>query len=647
MLPFTPLVPPRDDTLVKLFRSAVATFERRPALAVRDDDGRWPAISYEEVAAAVRRAARALHDLGVQAGDRVALVAENRPEWAIADYAILSLGAVTVPLYPTLPAGQIAPILRDAGVRVVLASTADQLAKVRTAAASAPEIEHVAGFDPVPNDGAAVDVERRVDESVDRHVEDGDASAAVEGSVDAAVESSVRPDAPPRTLHDWRAMLDRASVAADTPAWGAELDLRADVIGRDDVATIIYTSGTTGVPKGVVLTHYNLAAMVDATQQSRSIALAAGETTLSLLTLSHVFQRVADFLFFSRGVTIHYAVSQQTVPRDLGEVRPHHVIGAPRLYEKIHHAVITQPGTKGRLARWAARVGSSAVEARLAGRPVPAGTRLQAALADRLVFSRLRARVGGRLRTFISGSAPLAAEVAALFHAAGMPIYEGYGLTETSPVLTSNRPEAVRLGTVGIPYPGVELRLGPEREIQARGPSVTRGYWHNQEATRAAFTDDGWFRTGDIGTVEDGFLRITDRLKDLIVTAGGKNVAPQPLEQRVTTSAYIAQAVLVGDRRPYLVMLLVPDFDALTDWARAHGLDPAARHAVASDPRLVAMLESEARARLSDAARHEMPKKFAVLDTELTVDNGLLTPTLKVKRRAVGGRFAGVIEGLY
>ena len=646
MLPFTPLVPPRDDTLVRLFRSAVATFAGLPALAARDADGNWPALSYDEVAAAVGRAARALHDLGVEAGDRVALIGENRPEWAIADYAILSLGAITVPLYPTLPAGQIAPILSDAGARIVLASTAEQVAKVRHAAASAPEITHVVGFDPVPADGATVDVDHAVEENVDGRVDDsarGNAQRGVDGTVDAPVEKRPRS----LTLHDWRAMLDRAAAATGADAWRAELDLRAEVIGRDDIATIIYTSGTTGVPKGVVLTHYNLAAMVDATQQSRSIALTAGECTLSLLTLSHVFQRVADFLFFSRGVTIHYAVSQQTVPRDLGEVRPHHVIGAPRLYEKIHHAVTGQPGTKGRLARWAARVGSAAVEARLEGRPVPLGTAVQAALADRLVFSKLRARVGGRLRTFISGSAPLAAEVAALFHAAGMPIYEGYGLTETSPVLTSNRPEAVRLGTVGIPYPGVELRLGDEREIQARGPSVSRGYWRNEDATRAAFTDDGWFRTGDIGTVDHGFLRITDRLKDLIVTAGGKNVAPQPLEQRVTTSPHIAQAVLIGDRRPYLVMLLVPEFDALADWARAHGLDPAARHAMASDPRLVAMLESEARARLSDAARHEMPKKFAVLDTELTVDNGLLTPTLKVKRRAVEGRFAGVIEGLY
>ncbi|HEY0969680.1 MAG TPA: AMP-binding protein, partial [Gemmatimonadales bacterium] len=277
-----------------------------------------------------------------------------------------------------------------------------------------------------------------------------------------------------------------------------------------------------------------------------------------------------------------------------------------------------------------------------------ARARAQHAIADRLVYAKLRERVGGRLRTFICGGAPLAPAAAALFHAAGMPVYEGYGLTETSPVLAANRPGDVRLGTVGVPYPGVEMRIGDESEIQARGPSVTRGYWRNPDATAAAFTADGFFRTGDVGHFDaDGFLHVTDRLKDIIVTAGGKNLAPQPLELLVSASPYVAQAIMLGDRRPYPVMLVVPDFEALAPWAADAGIDATDRASLATHHRLRELLEGEVHSRLAGAARYEQPRKVAVLTQELTIEEGLLTPSLKVRRRAVEARFRDVIERLY
>ncbi|HEX5580955.1 MAG TPA: long-chain fatty acid--CoA ligase [Gemmatimonadaceae bacterium] len=608
MRDFVPLRPPTEPTLNRLFAAGVARHGALPALVHRDG-GRWIARSYDDVAAEVRRLAQALDALGVSRGDRVVLLSENRPEWAVADYAVLALGGVTVPLYPTLPAAQVAPIVHDSGAHVVVASTVEQAGKVLDACAAMPEVAHLVVCDAVDDALAG--------------------RAAREGVM----------------VHHYGELVARA---IDDEAWLDELRARADAVGPDDLATLIYTSGTTGAPKGVELTHFNLAAMVAATVQHGSITLHAGESALSILPLSHVFERAADYLFWQGGVAIHYAQSMKTVARDLEEVRPHHMIAVPRLFEKSHAAVTGTSGVKGRIARWAVGVGARVVEARTHGRAPSAALRAQYAAADRLVYSKLRERVGGRMRTFICGGAPLAPAAAALFHAAGMPIYEGYGLTETSPVLAANRPGDVRLGTVGVPYPGVELRIGAEGEIQARGPSVTRGYWRNPEATAAAFTADGFFRTGDVGHFDaDGFLHVTDRLKDIIVTAGGKNIAPQPLELLVSASPWVAQAIMLGDRRPYPVMLVVPDFEALDAWASDAGIDATDRAAFAMHERLRELLEREVHARLAGLARYEQPKKVAVLPAELTIEEGLLTPSLKVRRRAVEARFRDVIERLY
>ncbi|HEX9107292.1 MAG TPA: long-chain fatty acid--CoA ligase, partial [Longimicrobiales bacterium] len=440
---------------------------------------------------------------------------------------------------------------------------------------------------------------------------------------------------------------------------------------------LIYTSGTTGAPKGVMLTHAHLASMVAATRQHGSLVLAPGEVTLSILPLSHVFERAASYIFFGSGVTTLYAASMQTVPRDLAAVRPQHVVAVPRLFEKVYDAVAGAPALKGKIARWAARTAVSYMDALTSGRAPSAALRARHALADRLVFRVLRQRVGGRLKTFICGGAPLEPHIGALFHAAGMPIYEGYGLTETSPVIAANKPGHVRLGSAGVPYPGVEVRLGEQAEIQVRAPGVFSGYWQRPEASAAAFTPDGWFRTGDVGAIENGFLLVIDRLKELIVTAGGKNVAPQPLEQRVISSPLISQAVLLGDRRPYLVMLVVPEFAALEaasepgllDRAAAalhagEGLRPAERAAAAmhelagssaeraanalhEGSALIQRLAAEVASCLHDTARVERPKRIAILPQEFTVDNGLLTPTLKVRRRAVERAYRELLDELY
>jgi long-chain acyl-CoA synthetase len=565
-----PLAPYGERTLVALFHSAVERFREQPALGVAGDPAR---LSYGEVEARVAGLAAALASHGVRAGDRVALLSENRPEWPLVDYAALSLGAVTVPIYPTLPAGQVAGILADAEPSVVFVSGASQAEKVTVA-------------DAVP-------------------------LVAFDGAAGARATSLA-------------AFMERAS---GSPTRQRD---RAEAVAPDDLATLIYTSGTTGAPKGVMLTHANLAAMVAATRQHGSLAVSPGEVALSILPLSHVFERAAAYYFFLHGVATVYAESMQTVPRDLAAVRPHHVIAVPRLFEKVFDAATGAPGVKGRIARWAAGVAAEQVDAVSRGGRPSASLRIRRALADRLVYRVLRERMGGRLRTFICGGAPLDPRVGALFHAAGLPVYEGYGLTETSPVIAANRPGALRLGSAGVPYPGVEVRLGEADEIQVRGPSVARGYWRRPDETAAAFTPDGWLRTGDVGVIADGFLHVVDRLKDLIVTAGGKNVAPQPLEQRVTASPLVAQAVLIGDRRPYLVLLVVP--------ARAGG---------AGEPPSEAAIAAEIASRLHDAGRVERPKRVLVIPEELTVENGRLTPTLKVRRRAVEAAYASRIDDVY
>jgi len=421
----------------------------------------------------------------------------------------------------------------------------------------------------------------------------------------------------------------------------------SDRIGRDDLATLIYTSGTTGDPKGVMLTHYNIASNVAATRQHRVFDIRPGMVALSFLPLSHSFERMVDYYYWVAGATIAYVDAVDKVAESMLEVRPHVMAAAPRVFEKIYAKVMGATGIKKTLVLWAKKVGEAAVEDRLSGRRTgPTG--LKEKLADKLVFSKLRERTGGRVQGFVSGSAPLSADVARLFWAAGLPVYEGYGLTETSPVLTANRPGQVRLGTVGAPLPGTEIRLSQEGEILARGPQIMKGYFNNPTETAETIDEERWLHTGDVGVIDpDGLVAITDRIKNIIVTAGGKNVAPAPIEGAVAMSPYISQVVMIGDRMPFTSLLVVPDYENLTGWARDEGITDAEPMALARDPRVRELLEKEALSRLAGFARYEMPKKVAVVPSEFTIEAGEMTPTMKVKRTVVEKNYRELIEELY
>jgi long-chain acyl-CoA synthetase len=482
-------------------------------------EGRWTELSYRGLAEQVQAASVGLRELGLRDGDRVAILSENRPEWAIADYACLAARCTDVPIYPTLPARQAEYILRDAGAAALLVSSAAQLDKILPLRDRLPALRQVVVFD-----------------------------------------ACERPDG---VLRFDQLLECGRSALARHPEWRAH----ALGAGPDDLATLIYTSGTTGDPKGVMLTHGNIASNV--TTCVDMFDFRVGDECLSFLPLSHIFERMfGHYSMFHAGVIINYAGGIDTVPSDMQELRPTMMASVPRLYEKIFARVLdnvrASPPLRRRIFTWARTVGEAWVDRSLAGAPIPAGLALQRRLADRLVFAKLRARTGGRIRFFISGGAPLAPEIAKFFFAAGMPILEGYGLTETSPVMAVNVFGQTKLGTVGRPIPGVEVRIAADGEIVTRGPNVMHGYYGKAEATAEAVDPDGWFHTGDIGVLDaEGYLKITDRKKDLIVTAGGKNIAPQPIENLAKGSKYVSNAVMLGDRRPFPIMLIVPQPDPL------------------------------------------------------------------------------------
>ncbi|MDT8342366.1 MAG: long-chain fatty acid--CoA ligase [Longimicrobiales bacterium] len=588
-------------TLGGLVLDAVERFRDRPALRnfVGDSD-RLVDLSFREMLDAAARGASALAALGLEPGERAAILSENRTEWALADQSCLFARVVSVPIYDTLIAEQVAYILKDSGARLVFASTADQMQKTLEAAGAAGVKVRVVVFDPP------------------------------EGTL-------------PEGVMRWSDFLEAGGGAL--PA--ERLRAAVEATDPDDVATILYTSGTTGEPKGVMLTHQNIFSNTQAA--GTVLPIREEDVTLSFLPLSHIFQRMVDFLLLSRGCVLARAHSIRTLGPDLAVVRPTLQIAVPRVYEKILGGVQeAASGIRAPILRWAIRAGARWADARLAGEEPGLGVRLRHRLADRLVFARLRERLGGRVRYFISGSAPLAVEVARFFYAAGLPILEGYGLTETSPVTNVNPPEGIRLGSVGPPIPGTEIRIADDGEILVRGPQVMKGYYDRPEATAAAIDPEGWFATGDIGELDgDGYLRITDRKKDIIVTAGGKNVAPQPIENRLKANPFVEQVVMVGDRRRFTALLVVPAFEALDRWARDQGCPHGDWSCLLAQPDVQRHMEREVMAHLGSLARYERPKKIVLLSTEFTVEDGTLTPTQKVKRRVVQERFREVIDQLY
>jgi long-chain acyl-CoA synthetase len=595
---------PTPGTLTQLFFDAIARHDRADALGWKAD-GRWHTLSHRDLVPRVRRLALALQGLGLRRGDRVGILSENRPEWFLADFACLTAALADVPIYPTLPAEQMVHILNDSGASAVFVSDATQAAKIARIRPDCPGVTTVVSFcEPAP---PGCDL----------------------------------------TL----AQLLAQGEALDTPERARDWEATARSVQPDDLATLIYTSGTTGLPKGVMLTHDNIASNVAA-----SIGILGdtrGDACLSFLPLSHIFERMAGhYMMFAAGVSIMYAEGIDHVPANLLEVRPTLLCSVPRIYEKMYARIMENgaaaTGLKRAIFVWAVGVADRVATEKLAGRTPGGLLGLQYALADRLVFSKVRERVGGRLRMAVSGGAPLSPAINKFFVAIGLTVCEGYGLTETSPVIAVNRPDRIRIGTVGQLIGGVEVMIAEDGEILTRGPSVMRGYYNNEAATREAITPDGWFHTGDIGELSaDGFLRITDRKKDLIVTAGGKNLAPQPIENAVKTNKYVAQAVMIGDKRRFPIMLIVPNWDNLAKWCGHKGLDAGNRTALLTHPMVLAKMEQELRTHFTGLASFETPKKIALLEHEFTIERGELTPKLSVKRKVVDTLYADVIERLY
>lgn len=592
---------PRPATLTALFFDAMDRYRGRGVMLRARRGPVWSETSYADFTEQVHNASLGLLELGMLPGDRVALLSENRPEWAAIDFAALTAGLIDVPVYPTLPASQTEYILRDSGATVVCLSTKAQLAKIREIRSRLPDLRQVVVFEQL----------------------EGDDVIPFTSLLASGREARLR-------YPDWREQALRV-----TP---------------EDLATIIYTSGTTGEPKGVMLTHGNIASNVDSVLDL--IEVRPGDECLSFLPLSHIFERTGGhYAMCLAGVVINYAKGVETVAVDMVTRRPQIMTSVPRVYEKMFEkltdAATATPG-KARIFRWVCRVADRWTQRRLSGRMVGPFLALQHRLADRLVFGKLREKTGGRIRYFISGGAPLAADIGRFFFAAGLPILEGYGLTETSPVISVNTIEAPRFGSVGRPIRGVEVRIAEDGEILARGPNIMRGYYHNGEATREVLAPDGWFSTGDIGYLDqDGFLHITDRKKDIIVTAGGKNIAPQPIENRLKVSRYIANAVMLGDRRKFPVMLLVPEFERLRTWAAAEGLPAGEDAELVRRPEVRAKLELEAKKHFRDLAQFEVPKKFLVLPEDFSIERGELTPKLSVRRRNVEQNYQEEITALY
>jgi long-chain acyl-CoA synthetase len=566
----------------------------------RAADG-WKNIASEELLQRVAGLSTALVELGVKPGDRVGLFAANRPEWHIADFAITGAGGVTVPVYFNEAPERMAYILKHCGAKVVFAAGPAQMSKLQGVRAQLPELEQV-------------------------------------------------------ILADCGAQLSADCLAYETliaAAGGADVAsyrMRASQVLPGQLASIIYTSGTTGEPKGVMLTHTNFCSNV--TDSCANVSFSSkDDIAISFLPLAHVYGRMMDYANLFHGVTIAYVEVVEQVAQALLEVRPTLLAAVPRVFEKIYARVIErgsqQKGVQRKIFDWAMRVAGRTALWRSGEKNIGPRLRAEWWLADKLVYSKIRQGTGGKLRLVFSGGAPLAKELAEFFWAVGVPIYQGYGLTETSPVLTTNYPHS-RMGSSGRPIPNVELRIADDGEILARGPCLMQGYYKNAEATREVLTADGWFSTGDIGYLDkDNYLFITDRKKDLIKTAAGKFVAPQPIENALKTSPFIVNAMVVGDKRKFVSALIVPNPATIGVKAAEQGIKFASNSEMAAHPWVRTLIEGEVKRLTANLAQYETIKRFALLPEDFTFDNGSLTFTLKLKRRAVEGKLHGVIEQLY
>ena len=583
-------------TLISMLEHAIQHYGSKSALAHKPKGGTYQDISYAELGEAVDAFSKGLNALGVQKDDRVAILSENRPEWAITDFGTLKVGAVTVPMFSTLTAAQVGYILKDSGSKIICVSTDRQLEKVAAIRDEVPTLEQIIVFD------------------------------SLEGE-------------PPEGVIQFEAVCELEGAETETDA------------NEDDIATIIYTSGTTGDPKGVMLTHANFIFNLQACKSL--IEVSDTDVLLSFLPLSHVFERLGGhYVPLFSGAKVAYAESTFTVAQNMREVAPTVMLSVPRLYETMHDRILraVQEGSslKQKIFHWGVSVGSAVSSAIQQGKKPSAVLRLQQGIANKLVFAKLKAATGGRLRFFVSGGAALPQSIAEFFHAAGILILEGYGLTETSPVISLNHPAGWKFGTVGPPVDGIEVHIAEDGEILTRGPHVMKGYFNNESATAEVIDEEGWFYTGDIGIIDaDGFVKITDRKKNIIVLSNGKNVAPQPIESELVQSPFINQILLVGNERKNLAALIVPNFDALKAWAEENNVATDDLAAMLKTREVQQLVQSEIRSRLTDFADFEQVRRFTLLEKEFTQEADEMTPTLKLKRNVIIERYGDAIEEMY
>jgi long-chain acyl-CoA synthetase len=596
---------PPELTVPQMFRRTLERSAGKHALMYKKE-GKFHPITYEELAVWVRNFALGLVSMGIGHGSKVALLSENRPEWCVVDLAALSIGAVNVPLYATLPPAQVEYIVGNADAEILIVSTQKQLDKALEVRGRLPQLKAIAFMDALPGE-----------------LPDG-----------------------------VRAMWEIAERGAERTDAGTEFRRLSDAVKPSDLASIIYTSGTTGDPKGAMLTHDNFMSNAQAVIQLVDIIL--DDIFLSFLPLSHVFERIAGhYLSLAAGATTAYAESVFTVATNMVEVKPTVMASTPRLYEaleaRIKNQIAKQPDSKRKAAEWALKVGWDYHSRRIQGDQPGMAVSAQYAIADRTVLSAIREKAtGGRLRFFISGGAPLPVETAKFITSLGLHVLEGYGLTETSPVICVNRPKKTKLGTVGPVISGVEVKIAEDGEILSRGPHIMRGYYKLPEETAKAIDPDGWFHTGDIGVLdEEGFLRITDRKKDIIVLANGKNVAPQPIEAKLKASPHIANAVLFGDRQAQVVALVVPDFERLREWAAEQGLKAGEPEELIRLAEVKTHIKAEVDRLTTDLADFEKIRRITLLPRDFSMERDELTPTLKVKRRVVAEHYAAEIQAMY
>jgi long-chain acyl-CoA synthetase len=586
-----------SETLADLLPKAAEKYGSAPAIKYKDDSGEWVTRSFEQVAETVRKLALGLIDLGVEKGDKVSILANTRPEWTLFDFAALTAGATVVPIYQTNSPGECQYVLENSDAKVVVVEDAEQLAKIREVRGTLPLLEHV---------------------------------ILMTGEADDAISM---------------AEIERRGEARDASEWEA----RIASVTRDDICTFIYTSGTTGPPKGCVISHGNYRAMLDMTESAD--VLESGQTAYLFLPLAHSFALLIQLGGFDIGGTLAYWERDplKIVP-NLAEVKPEYFPSVPRIFEKIYttatSAIEKEGGLKKRIFWWAIGVGRKVREMERRGEKPGFLLQRQYDFADKQVLSKIRDLFGGRIQQCVTGAAPINPEILRFFDAAGVLILEGYGMTETSTASTISTPDAFKFGTVGRPFEGCEVKIASDGEVLIKGPNIFQGYYKNEEATRETIVD-GWLHTGDIGELDaDGFLKITGRKKDIIITAGGKNITPANLEAEIKQHPLVSQCVVVGDRRPYLVGLVTLDPEEAVKHAQENGL-PEDPEALAANPDVKASIDAHVEAVNGKYARVEQVKKIKILPHDLAQATGELTPTMKVKRNVVADKYAAEIESLY